>query len=249
VDDTGHRPDHQPSALSTLLTSLEFTVTIDLSEVPSVACEAVRAAYPDCPSVGRLMLEAVALHHTWRGAAEHPDHHPSAFLREHERTFWVLTGVALDIVALQSPQDLHSGQQAARAGQQASRLADGTGLLSTDAARAYLRDAYQETRSGDRHTWNCPGGCGGAGWTLQVATQEHQGPGLWVPVYQEPVDCDRGLSLEHTADCPGGCRGSGWTTRYHDSGYPSERDLCSGIQRWRGPSDQDAAPDWDEPPF
>jgi hypothetical protein len=225
---------------------------IDLSDFPDLACEAVRDAYPDCPSIGRLMLEAAAEHTIWRSAQQRPDHHAAAYLREHERAFWVLHGAALDICALQSGHDLHSAAQAARAGHEVARI-DGGWSRDSEAAREQLRADYQELRDGLRHSWDCPGNCGGAGERLQVVTEEYQGDGVWVAVWQEPVDCDRGMGLEHLRDCE--CGGTGWVIERNDRGTPRERGRCSGrpamtTPTWRAPAGPVADADpWGEPPF
>lgn len=220
----------------------------DLSTEPAVACAAVREAYPDCPSVGRLMLEAASEHTIWRSAATRPDQHPAAYLREHERAFWVLYGAALDICALQSDTDLHSAAQAARAGLEVTRL-DSSWVNGSDAARARLREDYRALRDGLRHPWDCDGGCGGQGTLLQVVTEEYQGDGIWVPVWQEPADCERGMGLEHLADCA--CRGTGWVIERDQHGNPRERGLCSGTPAasgWGEPAAAQPAMDW-APPF
>lgn len=180
------------------------------------ACAAVRDAYPDCPSIGRLLTEAAAETAWHLEATLHPnDWRNPGYTRERQRNALLLRGALLDIVALQSTGDLHSAAQAAQAGGDLQEL-DGGWRTDADRARAYLRDQYQAWRTNEHHPYDCPGDCGGTGIVMEVLTWDVQGDQMYHPVHEEPLDCRRGQSEPaHGPDC-GDCRGTGF---YFERGY------------------------------
>ena len=176
---------------------------------PLTAPATANEAYPDCPSVGRLLTEAAA-EAAWHLEAKlHPTSWRNpAYTRERQRNALLLRGVLLDIVALQSTGDLHSAAQAAQAGGDLQRL-DGHWRTGADSARAYLREQYRAWRTNEHHPWDCPGHCGGTGIVMQTLTWEDQGEGIYYPVHEEPMDCERGQEpAEHSTDCDD-CHGTG----------------------------------------
>ncbi|MCC9310091.1 hypothetical protein LN042_23990 [Kitasatospora sp. RB6PN24] len=85
-------------------------------EVAAVlAPAALREAYPDTPSIGRLMLDSTLQYHQWQQARlagqRAPGSVPADFVRQLHRTYLLLRSAALDLVAIQSPFDLHSTAQ------------------------------------------------------------------------------------------------------------------------------------------
>lgn len=177
---------------------------------PLVASTTVSEAYPDCPSVGRLLTEAAAESAWHMEATLHPTSwRDPGYTRERQRNALLLRGVLLDIVALQSTGDLHSAAQAAQAGGELQRL-DGYWRTGAELSRAYLREQYRAWRTNEHHPWDCPGNCGGTGIVMQTLIWENQGEGIYYPVHEEPMDCGRGQAdQEHGPDCA--CHGSGFT--------------------------------------
>ncbi|MFB7375792.1 hypothetical protein ACFC6U_11840 [Kitasatospora purpeofusca] len=168
----------------------------------ALACAAVRDAYPDLPSVGRLMVQAATEYHLWQDARRAPGADP-ALTRQHHRTHLLLHAVALDIVALQSQRDIHSAAQCAQAVNELRHL-DGIGAAERETARTWLRITYRTWQTEGPHPWNCEGGCAGEGFVMAYIHEDG------VAVHQEPDTCDRGNPAPpHPQDCPV-CGGTGF---------------------------------------
>ncbi|MCX4481863.1 hypothetical protein OOK44_36410 [Streptomyces cellulosae] len=139
------------------------------------------------------------------------------------RRHLICHGLLLDYAAALTPADTAAAAAAAEAGH-ALRARDGRPTCSDHNARAYLLDAYRDLKPSeelDAHPVDCPGGCRGDGIVLETVTWESQGDGIYVPVYQEPVDCSGGEPDVHSENCPT-CKGHGYT---YSRG---ERHLCFG---------------------
>lgn len=148
---------------------------------------------------------------------------PPADAATEARRHLICQGLLLDVAAALAPADSAAAAAAVEAGH-ALRARDGRPTCSDQNARAYLLDAYRELKPDeelDAHPFDCPGGCGGDGIVLTTVTWEYQGDGIYVPVYQEPVDCDGGDPEIHSVNCPT-CKGHGYT---YSRG---ERHLCFG---------------------
>ncbi|MGV9267400.1 hypothetical protein ACWDRR_22365 [Kitasatospora sp. NPDC003701] len=174
----------------------------------ALACAAVRHAYPDLPSVGRLMSDYAIEYHQREQAVAAERRLPGTVdldrMRQHEYTALLFRAVALDIVALQSPRDIHSAAQCAAAANNMRRL-DGIGVAEQETARTWLRVTYRAWLTEGPHPWDCAGGCGGQGYVMTYIHEDG------VAVHQEPDACDRGNpALPHPQDCAA-CGGTGFT--------------------------------------
>lgn len=139
------------------------------------------------------------------------------------RKHLICQGLLLDYAAVLTPADTAAAAAAVEAGH-ALRARDGRRACSDPNARAYLLDAYRELKPDedlDAHPVECAGGCRGEGVVLTTVTWEYQGDGIYVPVWQEPVDCTGGEPEAHSENCPT-CKGDGYT---YSRG---ERHLCFG---------------------
>ncbi|MFF7647832.1 hypothetical protein [Streptomyces canus] len=148
---------------------------------------------------------------------------PPADAATEARRHLICQGLLLDFAAALTPADTAAAAAAVEAGH-ALRARDGRPTSTDQNARAYLLDAYRELKPDeelDAHPFDCPGGCGGDGIVLTTVTWEYQGDGIYVPVYQEPVDCDSDDPEAHSVNCPT-CKGHGYT---YSRG---ERHLCFG---------------------
>ncbi len=148
---------------------------------------------------------------------------PPAEAATEVRRHLICQGLLLDYAAALTPADTAAAAAAVEAGH-ALRARDGRPTCGDQNARAYLLDAYRELRPDeefDAHPFDCAGGCGGDGIVLTTVTWEYQGDGIYVPVYQEPVDCDGGDPELHSVNCST-CKGHGYT---YSRG---ERHLCFG---------------------
>lgn len=148
---------------------------------------------------------------------------PPAEAATEARRHLICQGLLLDHAAALTFADTAAAAAAVEAGH-ALRARDGRPACSDQNARAYLLDAYRDLRPDeelDAHPVDCPGGCRGDGVVLTTVTWEYQGDGIYVPVYQEPLDCDGGGPEVHPADCPT-CKGHGYTYAR------GERHLCFG---------------------
>ncbi|MFD5615846.1 hypothetical protein [Kitasatospora sp. NPDC127060] len=180
----------------------------------AIACAAVRHAYPDTPSVGRLMSDYAIEYHQWQQAVAAERRQPGTVdpdrSRQHEYTALLFRAVALDIVALQSPSDIHSAVQCAQAANDLRRL-DGIGAAEQETARVWLRATYSTWLTEGSHAWDCPGGCGGLGIVMTYDYEDG------VAVHQEPDQCDRGIPAEPHPD---GCICGGTGQVREDTGAP-----------------------------
>ncbi|MDH6129411.1 hypothetical protein [Kitasatospora sp. GP82] len=180
----------------------------------ALACAAVRHAYPDTPSVGRLMTDYAIEYHQWEQARAANSRTPGIVdqdrLRQHEYTALLFRAVALDIVALQSPRDIHSALQCAATANEL-RLLDGIGVAEQERARTWLRVTYGTWLHEGPHGWDCPGGCGGTGIVMTYDYEDG------TAVHQEPDECDRGIP---TAPHPEGCACGGTGRGTDNAGEP-----------------------------
>ncbi|QCX82155.1 hypothetical protein C9F11_42875 (plasmid) [Streptomyces sp. YIM 121038] len=138
-------------------------------------------------------------------------------LREHH----IARGLLLWNAALLAPADRGSAQAAATAAHHVRDL-DGRPRTHDENALQYLLDVYREAHPEEAeqpHDPDCPGGCAGDGVVMVTLTWDDQGGGVFVPVWQEPVDCTEGVPLDHDPACPD-CSGHGYT---YSRG---ERHLC-----------------------
>ncbi|MFI0742404.1 hypothetical protein ACH4PU_30660 [Streptomyces sp. NPDC021100] len=181
-------------------------MTETLHQPATAPAAAVHPAYEPAPSIPRLITDIVH-EEFWlryaqaRGDAEHFD---DTYLAGRRRTALLLRAVITDLFALDAPADRRRAADAAAAAN-AVRRVDWQMTLPVDAARAWLRDQYEEWENGDdRHLPNCPGGCRGSGIVVEPVIWQDDG----VAVHAEPVDCLRGEEADpHGPDCA--CRGAG----------------------------------------
>ncbi|MFJ9167360.1 hypothetical protein ACIRN5_23660, partial [Lysinibacillus fusiformis] len=147
--------------------------------------------------VGTLMLDSATEYHLWQQAIAADRRTPGIVapdrLRQHEYSYLLARGVALDVVALQSQGDIHSAAQCARAANELRRL-DGIGAVPQETARTWLRATYHERLLRGPHAWDCPGGCGGDGIVMTYDYEDG------VIVHQEPDECDRGFRADPDPD-------------------------------------------------
>jgi hypothetical protein len=181
-------------------------VTITAS-APADPTHPAHPAYTPTPSIPRLLTELVAEEFFTRYAAIRGDveaFHPD-YTADRKRTALLLRAVIADLVALADPADVHHAAQAAAAAN-ALRRADWQMPLRAHAARAWLRDQYQEHVEDDSpHLPNCPGGCRGSGEVIEPVIWQNDG----VPVHAEPVACLRGEDDDPHADDCTRCHGIG----------------------------------------
>jgi len=109
-------------------------------------------------------------------------------------------------------------------------------LLLLKAAEEIGEVDYNPPADPDTHPLDCPGGCQGAGWLLEIMTWDEG-----VPVHQEPVDCRRG---EPGPDHERGCRCAGTGTYVDEDGY---QQLCLGMDPDPGPGEAQLVPDHQDP--
>ncbi|MGW1616909.1 hypothetical protein ACWCQZ_47540 [Streptomyces sp. NPDC002285] len=131
-------------------------------------------------------------------------------------------GLLLWRAAELAPADRAAAHAAARAGHLV-RETDGRPHTSDEKARQYLLETYLDEHPDENeqsHDPECPGGCGGTGVVMATLTWDDQGDGIFVPVWEEPVDCTAGVPETHDPDCPN-CHGHGFT---YSRG---ERHLCT----------------------
>ncbi|MEV7122137.1 hypothetical protein [Kitasatospora griseola] len=183
---------HTPGGITTVRYHAESDPVTE-----ALACAAIRDAYPDIPAVGTLLLDSTIEYHQWQQALAAERRTPGIVdpdrLRRHHHRYLLLRAVALDVVALQSPGDIHSADQSARSANEARRL-DGMGAADRESARRWLRITYREQIVDGPHDWNCPGNCGGTGIVMTYDWEDG------VIVHQEPDECDRGLPTESHLD-------------------------------------------------
>jgi len=157
----------------------------------------------------------------------------------------LLRDLQTDLLA--NPYDGHHRTTAAQLGRAEALL--------LQAAEEIGEIDYNPPADPDTHPVDCPGGCYGAGWLLEVMTWDEG-----VPVHQEPVDCRRG---EPEPVHERSCRCAGIGSYVDEDGY---RQLCLGmdpgpdtdpseaqlVPDQQDPWAQSAPPGWhpgDEPPF
>ncbi|MEU5108182.1 hypothetical protein AB0H07_38995 [Streptomyces sp. NPDC021354] len=181
---------------------------------------ATHPAYDPTPSIPRLLTELVqeefwTRYATIRGDAEafHPD-----YAADRKRTALLLRAVIADLAALANPADAHHAAQTAAAAN-ALRRADCQMPLPAKAARAWLRDQYQQHLEDEvPHPPNCPGGCQGSGFVAEAVIWQNDG----TPVHAEPLTCLRGEEDDpHAPDCTG-CHG---TSKKYDAEF-GEYTMC-----------------------
>ncbi|MFE3505482.1 hypothetical protein ACFXPX_04645 [Kitasatospora sp. NPDC059146] len=132
----------------------------------ALALAAVRDAYPDNPSVPRLLRDARLMYHQRMLDDQADRRHPGIVdpgrKRANRTEELLLEAVVLDIVSLQCAADIHSPTESAHLANQLRRLLNLT-LLDHFEVRAWLRGAYADWLRNGPHRFECPGGCFGSG--------------------------------------------------------------------------------------